>query len=179
MCSTVLFKEEVIEARVELTNLSQRTWRLVNAFTCFAFYTAPLFDNLQLDRMMLPVDGGWRPVADLYAQRSPGEGPYTFFQVAGGPDLKDLELVQYVNQTHPQVVDYGAACVVSRDSQWVAGVSCPNPAYAFCCQKEPCLHVNPLYDPIEPGQTARASTYIHIFRGGVEDFEKIARSITG
>ena len=27
-CSTVLFKEEVIEARVELSNLSERCWRL-------------------------------------------------------------------------------------------------------------------------------------------------------
>ena len=77
LCSTVLFNKEVIEARVELTNLSHRSWRLANAFTCFAFFTAPLFDNPELDRMMFPVGGEWRPVAELFSQQSPGDGPYT------------------------------------------------------------------------------------------------------
>jgi hypothetical protein len=172
--STVLFGDEVIEAQVEITNLSDRTWRQVNAFTCFAFYAAPLFDNPELDRMMFPVNGRWRSVADLFAEKSPGNGPYTFFAVQGGPPLRDMMVVRLVKQTHPQIIDYGAGCVVSKDGRWVAGISSSHPAYVFCNRKERCLHANPVYDEIAPGQTACASSYVRIMRGGVADFAKAA-----
>lgn len=174
MNAAVLFRTDVIEARVEMTNLSARTWTLANAFTCFAFYAAPLFDNPEMDRILFPVDGRWRSVADLFAQASPGRGPYTFFPVRGGPRLEDMDVCRLVKQRHPQVVQYGAACVVSRDGQWVAGVSAARPAYVFCNRRERCIHANPVYEPIAPGQTARESTFIRILRGGVADFERAA-----
>jgi hypothetical protein len=177
--SAVLFGQELIEARVTVTNLSTRTWELANAFTCFAFYAAPLFDNPELDRIRFPVDGNWRSVADLFAQTSPGDGPYTFFPVKGGPRIKDIKVVRLVGQTHPQIVDYGAGCVVSKDGKWVAGMSAAKPAYVFCNRKERCIHANPLYDPVPPGQTAEASSRIHIMRGGVADFASAVRRSSG
>jgi hypothetical protein len=174
--SSVLFGQELIEARVRMTNLSQRTWELANAFTCFAFYEAPLFDNPELDRIFFPVDGRWRSVADLFAQTNPGDGPYTFFSVKGGPQIRDIRVVRLVRQTHPQAIDYGAGCVVSKDGQWVAGVSTGRPAYVFCNRRERCIHANPLYGPIAPGQTAEDTTYIRIMRGGLTEFEKAVRT---
>ncbi len=170
--STVFFGDQVIEARVEITNLSNRTWHLANAFTCFAFYEAPLFDNPELDRMMFPVDGRWRSVADLFAEQSPGDGPYTFFPVKGGPRIRDMQVVRLVRQTHPQVISYGAGCVVSKDGKWVAGISTSRPAYVFCNRRERCLHANPVFDDLAPSQTASASSYIRIMRGGLNDFAR-------
>jgi hypothetical protein len=173
--SVVMLGQEVIEARVTITNLSQRTWELANAFTCFAFYDAPLFDNPELDRILFPVDGRWRSVANLFAQTSPGHGPYTFFPVKGGPSIRDMQVVRLVRQTHPQTIDSGAGCVVSSDGNWVAGVSAARPAYVFCNRKERCIHANPVYPPIPPGKTAEASTWIRIMRGSVTDFARAAR----
>lgn len=173
--STVSFGQKVIEARVKITNLSQRTWELTNAFTCFAFYDAPLFDNPDLDRIMFPVNGKWRSVADLFAETSPGNGPYTFFSVKGSPPIKDMKLVQLIRQTHPQIIDYGAGCVVSKDGKWVAGASTSHPAYVFCNRRERCIHANPVYDPIRPGETVEQSTYIRIMQGGVADFAAAAK----
>ncbi|MBI4578932.1 MAG: hypothetical protein HY718_04465 [Planctomycetes bacterium] len=176
MAAAVLFDDGLIEARVEITNLSSRTWHLANAFTCFAFYEAPRFDNPELDRMFFPVEGRWRSVADLFAEKSPGDGPYTFFPVRGGPRIRDMMVVRLVKQTHPQMIDAGAGCVVSTDGEWVAGISCEHPAYVFCNRKERCLHANPVFDDAEPGATARASSYVRIMRGGVAEFARaIAR----
>jgi hypothetical protein len=157
---------------VEITNLSNRIWHLATAFTCFAFYDAPLFDNPELDRMMFPVEGRWWSVADLFAERSPGDGPYTFFPVKDGPRIRDMLVVRLVKQTHPQVISFGAGCVVSRDGKWVAGMSSSRPAYVFCNRRERCVHANPVFDDVAPAQTASASSYIHIMRGGVDDFAK-------
>ena len=73
----------------------------------------------------------------------------------------------------------GAGCVVSRDGRWVAGISCERPAYVFCNRKERCLHANPVFDDLKPGQTARASSYIHILRGDIGDFDRVIRDSTG
>ncbi len=172
MNATVLFGPHVIEAEVETTNLSDRTWNLTTAFTCFAFYAAPLFDNPELDRIYLPIDEEWRSVADIFARKSPGTGPYTFFSVKDGPRLEAMQVVRRVGQTHPQIIRYGAAAVTSRDGQWVAGVYARRAAYVFCNRRERCIHANPLYDPIRPHRTASTSTYVLIMRGELADFEK-------
>jgi len=174
MKAMIDFGQEVIEARLEMTNLSEKTWELANAFTCFAFYQAPMFNNPELDRMMFPVDGQWRSVADLFAEADPGPGPYTFFKVAGGPNPYDMVVVQRVDQLHRRIVDYGAACVVSKDGEWVAGAYSARPAYVFCNRRDGCVHANPYYDPIGPGEMAVESTYIRIMRGSVADFQRAA-----
>lgn len=171
--STVVASNGLIEARVEITNLSGRMWHLANAFTCFAFYEAPMFDNPELDRMFFPVNGRWRSVADLFAEESPGDGQYTFFPVKGGPRITDMRVVRLVRQRHRQMIDYGAGCVVSKDGQWVAGITCTRPAYVFCNRKERCLHANPVFDDLGPGQTAWASSYIRILRGNPADFARL------
>jgi hypothetical protein len=175
MKADVHFGDQVIDANVEITNLSQRNWELANAFTCFTFYAAPTFDNPQMDRVYFPVGGKWRSVADLFREHDPGRGPYTFFPVEGGPALSDMNICRLVPQRHPQVIDYGAGCVVSRDAQWVAGVNAEHPAYVFCNRRERCIHANPVYEPIAPGQTARGTTHIRILRGGIADFERAVR----
>lgn len=175
MRADMRFGDQVIEAEVEMTNLSDRTWENANAFTCFAFYSAPLFDDPSLNRIYFPVGGKWRAVGELFAEHSPGTGPYTFFPVAGGPALDDMNVCRLVKQRHPQVADYGAACVVSKDGRWVLGVNADRPAYVFCNRCERCIHANPVFEPIAPGQTARAATHIRILRGGIADFERLVR----
>lgn len=173
--SCVLFGPKVIEARVEITNLSDQTWELAQAFTCFAFYAAPRFDNPELDRIRLPIGDEWRSVAEIFAERDPGPKPYTFFPVRDGPPPRDMEIVRRVGQVHPQVVAYGAGCVMSRDHEWIAGMYCPDPAYVFCNRRERCIHANPLFPTLAPGETASASSYILITKGGVADFERSVR----
>ncbi len=179
MTADVRFGATIVEANVEMTNLSDRTWELANAFTCFAFYSAPLFDDPRMQRVYFPAGGRWRSVADLFAEHSPspspGTGPYTFFPVAGGPKLDDMTVCRLVKQRHPQVMDSGAACVVSKDGKWVIGVKADHPAYVFCNRCERCIHANPVYEPIAPGKTARETTHIYILRGGIPEFERAIR----
>jgi hypothetical protein len=170
MNAEVLFRGERIEARVRVTNLSSRTWEKANAFTCFAYYTAPGFDDPQLTRTFLPVDGQWKSVAELFQLHHPGERPYTFFPVSDGPALDDFWLFQQIPQRHPQAVSKGCACVVSANGNWVAGMTAPNPAFVFTNRRERCVHADPLLGDIAPGETAEGVSHIYILRGPLEGF---------
>lgn len=172
MTAEILFGPEKIDIIVRVSNLSDRTWQKVNLFTCFAFYTAPLFHDPDLARTYVPVTAGtWKPIADLFAEHDPGEGPYTFFPVRGGPALSDLWVCRKINQNHTQQVSRGAACVVSSCGQWVAGMESSKPAYVFNNRRECCVHADPLLGTINPGATVQDMSSVHIFRGSVEDFE--------
>lgn len=170
MEAMVLFRDQEIEARVRVTNLSQRTWDGVSAFTCFAYFDAPGFDDPQLKRTYLPVDGRWKSISELYAEHSPGDSPTAAFSVAGSPSLKDLG----VEQGHPQVLSKGCACVISTDGNWVAGITAERVAYVFNNggYRWRCIHANPLIGTVVPGATAEGANMIYIFRGTIADFMK-------
>lgn len=172
MAAQVLFQPEKIDVVVTVCNLSDRTWEQANLFTCFAYFKAPLFDDTDLTRTYFPVGPGtWKPVGDMYAEHSPGDGPYTFFAVRGGPTLSDLWVCRQIKQNHTQEVSRGAACVVSSCGQWVAGMTSSNPAYVFNNRSDCCIHADPLLGTIKPGETTQALSTVHIFRGSVEDFD--------
>jgi len=62
METEVRFLGEEIRTTVRATNLSERSWQKANAFTCFAFYAAPLFDDSQLTRTLsLPKTPAGQP----------------------------------------------------------------------------------------------------------------------
>lgn len=170
MESAVTFGAEKITTRVHLTNLSQSSWEKTNAFTCFAFYAAPSFDDPELMRTYFPVNGKWKSVSALFGEHDPGSGPYTFFPVVGGPKLEDLWLGRKIPQHHPQVVSRGCACVVSKDGRWIAGMTTRTPAYAFHNRRERCVHADPFLGTVGPGKTMDGISTIHIFRGTLKDF---------
>jgi hypothetical protein len=176
MKAQVLFLEQKIETRVTMTNLSQRMWDKVNAFTCFAFYSAPAFDDPQLTRTYVPVEEGWKSIAQLFADHDPGDGPYTFFPVAGGPRLDDLWLCRKIPQRHPQTVSRGCACVVSSDGRWIAGMAARTPAYVFNNRRERCVHANQLIQSVAPGETTEGISVVYIFSGTLDDFTKRCES---
>jgi len=172
MAAEVLFRGERILASVRLTNLSGRAWRQANVFTCFAYWQAPSFDDPQLARTFLTVGEGWRSVGQLFAQHNPGDGPYTFFPVQGGPAPDELWLCRKIPQWHPQMVSRGCACVVSADGEWVAGMATDSPAYVFVNRVKRCVHADPLLPAVGPGETVEASSTIHILGGGVAEFAR-------
>jgi hypothetical protein len=159
-----------IATRVRATNLSARTWRQLIAFTCFAYYAAPVFDDPELARTYFPVEGKWRSVADLFRQHNPGDGPYTFFPVSGGPRLEDFWLCRRIPQRYPQAVTSGCGCVTSSDGKWVAGMTTPRPAFVFNNRRERCIHADPFMGEVVPGQTVEGASTIHVFRGNLEAF---------
>jgi hypothetical protein len=179
MEAMVVFGEEQIETRVRVTNLSQRRWDKVNANTCFAYYTAPSFDDPQVTRTYLPVDGNWKSISELFAEHDPGDGPITFFSVKGGHRLEDFWICrEFIPQRHPQVLSKGCACVVSSDGNWIAGMATDRPAYVFNNRGKPgtgqwrCIHADPLIGTVAPGETAEGTSMIYIFRGTLASFTK-------
>jgi len=178
MKSEVQFGQEKITTRVSLTNLSKESWENTNAFTCFAFYAAPTFDDPELTRTYFPVNDKWKSVSVLFSEHNPGDGPYTFFPVVGGPQLSDLWLGRKIPQHHPQTVSRGCACVVSKDGKWIAGMSTRTPAYAFHNRRERCVHADPLLGTVAPGATIEGTSEIHIFRGSLADFMNRCRKET-
>lgn len=159
-----------IETRVQATNLSARTWKHLLAFTCFAYYAAPAFDDPDLTRTYLPVDGKWTTVAELFKRHDPGDGPYTFYPVAGGPRLEDFWLCRRIPQRYPQAVTSGCACVLSSDRKWVAGMTTPRPAFVFNNRRERCIHADPFMGDVAPGQSAEGTGTILVFPGNLETF---------
>ena len=168
----VLFAERQIEVRVRVTNRSQQTWHDTNAFTCFTFTHARLFDDKRMARSFVQVGAKWRTLADFFRASSPGGGALTFLGVQGGPDVRKLWVAQQIKQVHPQRVATGRACLQSLDGSWVAGIATPTPAYVFNNAGLPCLHADPLLGDIEPGRSATASSFLYVLRGSLEDFIK-------
>ena len=166
-----------IETRVKATNRSGRTWRQLIAFTCFAYYAAPAFDDPQLTRTYLPVDGKWRSIAELFTEHNPGDGPYTFYPVAGGPRLDDFWLCRRIPQRYPQAATSGCACVVSTDGKWVAGMTTRTPAFVFNNRRERCIHANPLMGDVMPGETVEGASTIHVFPGTIETFMELCKRL--
>jgi hypothetical protein len=172
MATEVLFSGEKIDIIVKVTNLSDRNWHKVNLFTCFAYYTAPAFNDPALSRTLFPVGvNTWRSVAELFEDHNPGEGPYTFFPVRGGPVLSELWVCREINQLHPQLASRGAACVLSKDKKWVAGMTTETPAYLFNNRNECCIHADPLLGMIESGGAVESMSTVFIFQGSLKEFE--------
>lgn len=165
----VLFKGERIEARVSVTNLSERVWRHSNAFTCLLLKGASLFSDPQLARTHVPVGDDWKPLSELFRETSTGNAA-TFCKVKGGSHLKNLWVCREITNHCPRHLSHGSICVASKDAQWVVGMTSPDPAYVFNNPGLPCIHADPLLGTIEPGATAEGVSVIHVFRGTVEDF---------
>lgn len=170
MTASVTFTDGPIATTVALTNLSPNTWTRVTAFTCLAYWESPLFDDPDLSRTYVPVENGWKAVGELFRDHDPGGRPYTFFPVEGGPPLASLWLCREIPQWHPCRLARGAACVVSRDGRWVAGMSAEAPAFVFVNRRERCVHANAVVERVAPGETAVARSTIHIMRGGLPEF---------
>lgn len=175
MEAEVRFSPDRIDAYVKTTNLSPRAWEKLNAFTCFAYYAAPSFFDPQMTRTYFPVNSQWKSVSQLFSEHDPGSGPYTFFRVAGGPRLEELWACRQIKQFHPQIVDQGCACVVSKDGKSIVGMTTPTPAYVFVNRKETCIHADPLMGTVPPGGTCVGSSTIYVFRGTLADFAKRCR----
>lgn len=172
MDAQVLFRGEKTDVVVSTTNLSTRVWDKVNLFTCFAYYAAPLFNDPDLTRTYFPVGKqAWKSVRELFTQQDPGSGPFTFFPVRGPPALSELWVCRQIEQHHPQVVSQGAACVLSKDKKWVAGMTTQTPAYVFNNRSECCIHADPLLGTMNPGDTIEDFTTVHIIHGSLEDFQ--------
>jgi len=174
MAADVHFGRELIDVHIRVTNRSERTWELANLFTCFAFYKAPGFNDPDLTRTYLPTGPDrWETVADLFSETDPGSGPFTAFAVQGAPPLEAMWLPRTPQvQCHPRVLSRGAACVVSADGQWVAGMFAPRPAYVFHNRRDCCIHADPLLGTVEPAQTVENLTQIVVTRGSVSDFQE-------
>lgn len=183
MEAEVEFKGSELETRVKLRNLSSRTWRETNAFTCLTYADAPLFNDPSLRRTFVPTGDwrsrpGWKPLAELFAAYNPGRGNYTFFPVRGGPKLVDLWVVRRVNPAaHRQVLSRGFSGVVSRDGKWTIGMTTRKAAYFFN-NRSPrvehldgvCIHTDPLLGEVAPGGYAEGVSTIHIVEGGIDAF---------
>jgi hypothetical protein len=165
----VVFHDERIEARVKVTNLSDRTWRQSNAFTCLLFRKAPLFEDRTLVKTYVPVGEDWKPLAGLFKQASMKNG-LTFMPVAGGPKMADLWVGTQITSHYPNELAHGSICVVSHDGEWIAGMTAPKPAYVFNNAGLPCIHADPLLGDVPPGESAEAGSVIHIFKGSLKDF---------
>ena len=179
----VEFRKGQIETRVKLTNLSTRTWRRTNVFTCLTYADAPLFNDPALERTYVPTGnwtspGGWVPLGSLFATAGPKSGAYTFFPVLGGPPLDELWLYRVIQKpAHRQVLSKAFGCVVSKDGKWTIGMTTMNPAYFFNNRSKRvehqdgvCIHADPLLGEVAPGQSAEGISTIYIVEGKLDAF---------
>ncbi len=172
----VHFREDRIKAQVSATNLSKREWKMFNAFTCFACHEAPSFHDPDSTRTYFPVNGKFTPIAELRSQYGPGDGPFTFFRVAGGPDLDEFWAYRKLQGQCAVPASQNCACVISGDGSWVAGVTTRNAAYLFNNRKLTCVHAAPLIGSVAPGAGTEAVSTIFIFRGTIGAFAEECRA---
>ena len=175
----VHFGKDRIQAQVSATNLSKRTWKLFNAFTCFACHKAPSFHDPEAMRTYFPVEGKWTSVVELRSRCDPGNGPFTFLPAAGGPVLNDLWVCRQLQGHCTGPASQNCACVVSVDGSWVAGVTTRKAAYLFNNRKLTCLHTAPLVESVSPGAGCEAVSTIFILRGTTDELAEKCRAADG
>lgn len=171
----ITFQAERIEARVKVTNLTDRVWKNSNAFTCFLLKRAPLFSDPALERTFAPVEGKWTSLTEILRGDKSAHGSLTFFEVSGGPPLNELWVLKEIKNRYSEKLDHGSICVVSTDGKWVAGMTAPRAAYVFNNAGLPCIHADPLLGDVAPSKSREASSIIHIFKGSVNDFAERCR----
>jgi hypothetical protein len=166
MEAEIAFSDEHIDIVVTTTNLSNRVWDNVDLFASFAYGDAPLFNDPDLSNTYFPVGGDdWKSVRKLSAQNDLANAPDTLF-----PVFSDLWVDRRQQQDSPQPVSQGAACVLSKHGNWVIGMTTQKRAYVYRNRRESCIHAIPALGALNPGETVKDVTGIHIFRGSFEDF---------
>jgi len=171
----VVFQGERVEARVKVTNLTNRLWKNSNAFTCFFLKQAPLFSDPALDRTFVPIGGRWEKLSDVVRADSIPQGALTAYEPGGGPDLDSLWLLSQIKNRYSGKLDHGSVCVVSSDGRWIAGMTAPQPAYVFNNPGLPCIHADPLLGDVAPGKTGEGRSILHVFKGTIDDFSERCR----
>jgi len=155
----VVCATDFVDVRIQLKNLSERTWAQSLAFNCFNCSEAPSVRDYECVRHWVRANGQFRRLTEIPRQFGPRPA-LQLYSVEGQPPGRDIPFVANFEST-PKIALEGWMAIVSRDGRrLVAAVSQP----ALCLfqnMEYSCIHSAPSFGRVEPGHTSHALTRIY------------------
>ncbi len=151
---------DVVVLRLELKNLTDKPWRRVFTNTCLNNHPSPYFVDPERVRSFVWTDDG--PTSMLRMPIAPRSGE----PLHGGWG------VAAPNQKAPAggpLIRYPFLFVRSRDGQWIVAHTTGEGTGVGSNAHYSCLHANPAWPEIPPGQSRSVVSRLYFLRRGPED----------
>ncbi|MHC4442988.1 MAG: hypothetical protein ACYTF1_18995 [Planctomycetota bacterium] len=153
-------REDYVDVRIKLKNLSEKNWPESAAFSCYNFNKAIQFSDFEGTRTFLLVDGQWKSLIQIERKDSPRPLVQLFY-VKGKP--QPLGCVEHFKATSP-VRPAGVFAVRSYDGKSVTAVTADKSLYLFHNLEYSCIHCCPGFGPLQPGQQAEVTNRVFIVK---------------
>ncbi len=161
--------DERVHVRIEVSNLSQRTWARIAAVTALRFDRAPALADLDLARTLINVGGDFMAIAET--DRSWGKPRHNAYLVDAPLTPTAVRMLRPWTIRHERP-DVGLICATSTDGDRLVGLAW-EAAHSVAHSAEPGharLHVTTLLRDIAPGETAVARGSVYLGQATPEDW---------
>ena len=161
--------EEWVEAKVSVTNESDRDWADSLAFNCFQCGSAWSIRDNECVRHWCRTGGQFKRLIQVPRQFGP-RPTIQLYSVEGAPPGMDIPFVANFRATPEDAVLEGWLAIQSRDGRRLAATVSRPAFFLFQNMEYSCIHSSPSMGPLKPGQTGEAITRMYFVEASVEDW---------
>lgn len=166
---TLIPGEDFVDARLQVTNESDRNWTQSFAFNCFQAGGAPSIRDNECVRHWCRTGGEFKRLVELPRKFGP-RPTIQLYSVEGALPGMDIPFVANFQSTPPDVALEGWLAIESRDGKrLVATVSRPA-LFLFQNMEYSCIHSAPSFGPLKSGETGEALTRVYFVESSVEEW---------
>lgn len=153
-------RDDRIDVRIRLKNLSRKPWPNSQAFSCFQPRQALNFSDFDGTRTFLLIDGKWVPITQV--ERKDSSRPtIQLYYIRNKP--RPLPFVEAFKAT-PPVYPEAVLAVRSYDGKSFVAVTADKPLYLFQNLEFSCIHCCPTFGALGPNEQGTATHYVLIER---------------
>jgi len=166
---TLIPGDDFVDARLSVTNESDRTWESSFAFNCFQAGAAASIRDNECVRHWCRTGGEFKRLIEIPRQFGP-RPTVQLYSVEGAMPGASIPFVANFQATPANVALEGWLALQSRDGRrLVAAVSRPA-LFVFQNMEYSCHHSAPCLGPLKPGETGEALTRVYFVEATLEDW---------
>jgi len=160
--------EDMVEAKLGVTNESDRDWPGSLAFNCFQCGGAPSIKDHECVRHWVRTQGEFKRLVEV--PRTFGPRPaIQLYSVEGAPKGMDIPFVANFKAT-PDVVLEGWMAIQSRDGKRLVATASDPAMFLFQNMEYSCIHSAAGFGPLKPGESGEAVTRVYFVEAGLGDW---------
>ena len=137
--------------------------------SCFMLWTAPHFIDRRQERTFIWVNR--KPVALSDIPPTPKDMKRWPYAVIGVGAVKKFEETK-TRWMRPTAADHGLVCIQSQDGARTIGLAWSPADSIFARSTIPCVHSEPKWPPVPPGQAVQATGKLYFSDQGVAEIQK-------
>ncbi len=160
--------EDSVDARIRLTNESDRTWERGLAFNCFNCGATPSIRDHDCVRHHVRMDGAFRRLVEIPRRFGPRPA-IQFYSVQGQPPGDEIPFVAAFQATSEATLEGWIAITDVEGRRLVAAVSRPA-LFLFQNMEYSCIHSGAGFDSLAPGETGEAITRLYFVESTLDEW---------